>query len=304
MHHHPRIEEELEMKKGILVITGDNLGLANDQIDYPSLEIVKYPVIIGGKEHKETDGINALWLIERFREDKVVAKSASIVKGDLVEIVKKNKDKYGLIVHVVMSSILSNATFAVTEDVKKMFQDDVQILNIDSRQATCGVGAVLLRVIDLLAETKDPQTIIERSKSIVENTFSLFVIPDLSYLQRGGRIGKARALMGSLLKIIPLVGIMGEDPNAQIIPLGKGRTYAQVNATVTDIILKKMKEKGVDRVKLVNVIELDADRSALDDLMDKLENSFSCDRVVRGTPRLVEAVHLGPSSYGISFSLA
>lgn len=41
---------------------------------------------------------------------------------------------------------------------------------------------------------------------------------DLKYLYRGGRIGKAKALMGSVLKIIPVVGLMGNDKDGEIIP--------------------------------------------------------------------------------------
>lgn len=291
------------MKKKVLVISGDNLGLRFDQVDYPDIRYVKYPVFIDDQEYRETEIINASWLIDRYKKENVVARSSSLVKGELIEVVEKNKERYDLIVHVVMSGIMSKATFAIAENIRKMFQDTIPIINIDTRQVSGGVGVVLLRILDILKETQDHDEIVKRSKLMVENTFSLFVMADLNYIYRGGRIGKAKALLGSVLKIIPLVGLFGDDAEGEIVPIGKGRTFKQVNSLIIDTIQGKMKEKLLPEAKLINIIGFNDNPEAVSDLEEKVKSSITCDKLITGEPRLVEAIYYGPQSYGTFISL-
>ena len=73
------------MDKKILIITADNLGLSKEQIDYPNIEILKFPVIINDKEYRGSSEYTAQWLIEKYQKEKIVAKTFSIVKGKLIE---------------------------------------------------------------------------------------------------------------------------------------------------------------------------------------------------------------------------
>jgi len=292
------------VQKKILVISGDNLGLRFDQIDYPDIRYVKYPVSINEREYRETESVTAFWLIDRYKKDNILAKSTSLIKGDIIDIIEKNKGKYDLIIHVVMSGTLSRATFAMAENIREMYEDTIPIINIDTRQVSGGVGVVLLRILDILNETSDTDEIIKKSKLIIENTFSLFIMADLNYLYRGGRIGKAKALLGSVLKIIPLIGLFGDDPEGVIIPVGKGRTFKQVNALIINTILEKMKEKSYSRAKLINIISFNDNPDAVSDLTEKVKSSIACDKLIKGEPRLVEAVYYGPRSYGIFINLA
>ena len=84
------------MDKKILIITADNLGLSKEQIDYPDIEILKFPVVVNDKEYRDSSEYTAQWLNEKYLKEKVVAKTSSIVKGELIEIVERNKDKYDL----------------------------------------------------------------------------------------------------------------------------------------------------------------------------------------------------------------
>jgi fatty acid-binding protein DegV len=88
------------MKKKIFIIVGDNLGLSRDQIDYEDLEIIKFPVLVEGKEYRESDEYNANWLISKFEKENIVAKSSTLPQNDIVEAVERNYRNYDLIIHV------------------------------------------------------------------------------------------------------------------------------------------------------------------------------------------------------------
>jgi DegV family protein with EDD domain len=290
------------MDKRILIITGDNLGLSREQIDYPDVEILKFPVVVGDKEYRESSEYTAQWLNEKFLREKVVAKSSAIVSGELIEIVERNKDKYDLIIHVVMSSVMSAATLAVANNVKDMYENTIPIINIDSRQVMGGIGNVVLSVVDIIKKTSNADDIIKLSQELVHNTFSYFVVADLNYLYRGGRIGKAQALMGSVLHIIPIVGLMGDDKDGQIVPVGRGRTFKQANSQIIELINAKMKEKSARDVKRLNMIGFGDNKDAVADFEEKLK-TIPCDDFVVGKADLVGAVYTGPKSYSVSVTL-
>ena len=290
------------MDKKVLIITGDNLGLSKEQIDYPDVEILKYPVVVDGKEYRESNEYTAQWLNEKYLKENVVAKSTSIVKGELVDIVEKNKDKYDLIIHVVMSSVMSAATFAIANSVKEMYENTIPIINIDSRQVMAGVGNVLLGVVDIIKKNNNMDDIVKLSQEVVQNTFSYFVVADLNYVYRGGRIGKAKALMGSVLRITPILGLMGDDKDGQIVPLGKGRTFKQVNSLIIELIKAKMAEKSATVIKRLNIIGFGDNKEAFSDLEEKLK-TIPCDDFIIGRADLVVAVYCGPKSYTVSVTI-
>ena len=290
------------MNKRILIITGDNIGLGFNQIEFPDIEYLQFPIIIDEQEFRESETYTSNWLIEKYKKENIVARTTSIVKGDLVEIVEKNRDKYDLIVHIVMSSVMSAATFTIAEDVRKMYKEIIPIINIDTRQVVGGVGVILLRIIDIIKENKDTDEIISLSKEIINTTFSFIVIPDLKYLYKGGRIGKAKSLMGSVLRIIPLVGLSGDNDEGLILPVGKGRTFKQVNSLLISTISDKLKDYSIDKAKLINILSMNDNPEAVSDLIEKLEDSVPCEKVIIGEPHLVGSVYLGPKSYSLAIS--
>jgi len=294
------------MKKKILIIVGDNLGLKRDQIDYEDIEVIKFPVIVDGKEYRENEEYNASWLISKYVNENVVAMSSTLPQKDIVEIIEKNHSKYDLIIHVVMSSGLSAASFKVAENIRKQYENIIPIINVDSRQTINGVGNVVLGIIDIIKENDDLsiEEIARLCQQVVERTFSYFVLPDLKYLYKGGRIGKAQSLMGSVLHIIPIVGLIGENEDGIIVPCGKGRTFKQVNDQVMELIKEKMKEKSVEKIRRAIVLYGygDSNQEAIADFLEKVK-TLPCEEFIVGKPGLVDAVYVGPGGYDISVYL-
>jgi len=294
------------MKKKILIIVGDNLGLKRDQIDYEYVEIVKFPTIVDGKEYRESEEHDANWLISKFERENIVAKSSTLPQKDIVEIIEKNHSKFDLIIHVVMSSGLSAASFKVAENIRKQYENIIPIINVDSRQTVCGVANVVLGIIDLIKENDDLsiEELTRLCQEVVEKTYSYFILPDLSYLYKGGRIGKAQSLMGSVLHIIPIVGVMGDNEEGVVVPCGKGRTFKQVNQQVIDLIKEKMKEKSVEKIRRAIVVYGygDSNQEAIADFLEKVK-TLPCEEFIVGKPGLVDAVYVGPGGYVVSVYL-
>jgi DegV family protein with EDD domain len=291
------------MNKRILIISADNLGISIDQVPYQHFEYLKYPVLIGEKEYRESEIYSASWLMERFVKEKITAKSSSLSRAEMTDLIEKNKNNYDLIIQVVMGSNMSAATYSIAEEVREKFKDQIKIINIDTRQVVGGVGAVLLRLIDIIKTTDDEEEIRNRASEVVTNTFSYFVAPDLNYVYRGGRIGKAKALMGSILRIIPVLGLLGDDPEGEIVPVGQGRTFRQVNSLIVNSIREKMNEKKAERITVSIIFGDENNSEAIKGLKEEFESSFQSEKMINGQLHLVEAIYMGPGGYGITVTL-
>ena len=288
------------MNKRILIISADNLGISIDQVPYQRFEYLKYPVLIGEKEYRESEIYSASWLMERFIKEKITAKSSSLSRAEMTNLIEKNVNNYDLIIQVVMGSNMSAATFNIAEEVKEKFKDRIPVINIDSRQVVGGIGAVLLRLIDIIETTDDVEGIKKQAEELVVNTFSYYVTPDLNYLYRGGRIGKAKALLGSVLRMLPVIGLMGDDPEGVVVPVGQGRTYKQVNSLIINSIREKMNEKKAEDIMVAIISGDESKRDAIDDLKREFEGSIPCKNLIYGKLHLVEAIYMGPGGYSLS----
>ena len=288
------------MDKRILIISADNLGIGIDQVPYQHFEYLKYPVLIGEEEYRESETYSAKWLLERFIKEKIAAKSSSLSRAEMTNLIEKNVNNYDLIIQVVMGSNMSAATFNIAEEVKEKFKDRIPVINIDSRQVVGGIGAVLLRLIDIIKTTDDVEGIKKQAEELVVNTFSYYVTPDLNYLYRGGRIGKAKALLGSVLRMLPVIGLMGDDPEGVVVPVGQGRTYKQVNSLIINSIREKMNEKKAEDIMVAIISGDESNRDAIDNLKREFEGSISCKNLIYGKLHLVEAIYMGPGGYSLS----
>lgn len=292
------------MKKKILIITGDNLGIANEQIGYKDIGYMKFPVMINDEEFKESEEHTASYLIERFKKEKVTAHTQALLKGDLIKIIEAAKDNYDVIFHVLMGSTMSAATFQMCEQVRKEYASIIPIINVDTKQVISGVGSILLRLIDVMKSTDDIAEITEKMTEITTNTFTYLCLPDLGFLHRGGRIGKAKSLMGSILRIVPVVGLFGDEADSGILPIGKGRTKQAANSVIIGNIKLKMQKYKIETVKQIIILHMeDNDSPELKDLKTQIKRELKFEKLIIGHSRFCEAVHTGPGAWAATFSL-
>jgi len=91
---------------------------------------------------------------------------------------------------------------------------------IDSLQASMGLGLIVIRAARAAQAGANLNEVVETVQEIIPRIHFFGMVDTLEYLHKGGRIGKAQALMGTLLSIKPLIG----TGNGEVQPKGKART--------------------------------------------------------------------------------
>jgi EDD domain protein, DegV family len=117
-----------------------------------------------------------------------------------------DKDPEAQIISFHISSEFSG-TYQSAVIAKSMLDGDPDITVVDSRSASQGFGAAALLAAEMAREGATKEQIVEAAQRVLKGMRIYFLVDTLEYLQRGGRIGKAAALIGGLLNIKPILTI-------------------------------------------------------------------------------------------------
>lgn len=195
-------------------------------------------------------------------------------------------DGYDGIVCINLSGALS-ATYQSAKAAADAVSDQVQVRVIDSRSVTMGQGLIALAAAESAAGGASLDEVEAVAQGRIERTLVFGAIDTLEHLEKGGRIGGARALLGSLLSIKPVVqvvdGVVEEE--------SKQRTRSRQLKYLAD---KVHGMGGVERVAICN--------GAANDLEDLLRLLGEVDakyplEVVNLGP--VVGTHTGPGTIGV-----
>ena len=193
------------------------------------------------------------------------------------------------IVSIHISSKLSG-TFNSAVQGANIAEADCPIEVIDSLQGSMGLGLAVIAAADAANRGAGMDGVAALARDSAARAQCFTLLETLEYLQKGGRIGRAQALMGSLLKIKPMVILK----DGQAHPLGKARTFRRA--------LVQMKETArgfapVESLAVMHSTTPGTAREVADDLRDLLPEGAE-PYITRFSPVL--GVHTGPGAIGIA----
>lgn len=164
----------------------------------------------------------------------------------------------------------------------------------DSRHASVGLAAMVKTAARLRDEGADAERIVRALEAQRATTSVIFTVGTLEYLQKGGRIGRAGALLGSLLNIKPLLTL--ED--GVVVPAGRARGLRAATRTMVERMrsLRDAHPRGelvLTFLQIGAVEEVDRLRSALReaDLEFRDEGAYEVGAVI--------TVHVGPGTFAV-----
>lgn len=193
---------------------------------------------------------------------------------------------------VIPSSGSLTGALAQAQKAARSFLGRCRIQLMDSMSISWGLGLLVRSAAEAAAQGHPLDAIVRRVRGMLPHIYLIFAVERLDYLERGGRLGSAQALLGSMLKIHPI--LLVED--GEIVPVEKVRTRTMALEKLTDfvaefasiqqVVLLKSPLEGGNGAKLAELRELLS--------MALLGKSFE---TIEYDPVL--ACHLGPDAIGI-----
>lgn len=193
---------------------------------------------------------------------------------------------------VTISSHLSG-TFNSARIAAERASERQRVIVYDSQSATGSLGLMVLHAAEAAAAGATVEAILklldeERS---LQRLFAC--IPDLSHLQRSGRIGRARAALGTILRIVPVLSL----EHGEVVAKAQVRTLSRARELMLDLALADLAEPAERRFVIMhtNAPELAAATAAR--LRERLGVEPALLEIWEAGP--VIATHAGPGAVGI-----
>ena len=181
----------------IKIITDSTLDLPSNLIKEKNIEVL--PLLINFGEESYLDGveINTKEMLDKIANEDILPTTAQVTPNRFEEVFKKYLDEGYKIVTLVLSSDMSG-TYQSACIAKNMLDTD-DIVVIDSRNVTSGLGVLALKACEFRDNGDNIFEIEEKIKNIIPKVKSSLSFESLENLVRGGRLSKTAGAIGSVL---------------------------------------------------------------------------------------------------------
>ena len=189
----------------IAILTDSASDITPDMIE--GLDVTVIPIRLKIGENNYKDGVNLskkeFW--HKLLTEKVIPKTAQPSPAEFRDYYEELFNKgYEKIISIHISSKMSG-TQQVAKVAREMLKREKDIIIVDSKSVTFGQAYQVLEAAKMIKAGVKLEDILTRLYEIADKMKVYFAVSDLTYLEKGGRIGRASSVIGNLLKLRPVL---------------------------------------------------------------------------------------------------
>ena len=258
------------------------LALANDVTVAPAY------VIIGNETYRDGVEITAERFYERLETMPRLPSTAQPSVADFQEIYRRLLDEGHQIVSVHVSGKLSGTVNSANQ-ARAALGDGSQIEIVDSQLASAPLTLAVLNAARWAREMTDGQELVRKLRMSLSRYQTYVLVDTLEYLQKGGRIGKAQAFLGGMLKVKPILTIQ----DGEVYPVERPRSRERGRARLVEMV------RQLAPLYQVNVI-YSTDRAQALGVRAELAEMTSPENLYETRFGPVLGTYLGPNALGVA----
>ncbi len=275
----------------IAIVTDSSANIPADISKGLNIHVIPVWMIWGEEKFRDGVDIDPPAFYERLAKSKTLPTSSQPSAGEFIELFKSLAKTNDAIVAVLVSGDLSGTVASAITAKKEFPEFPIEI--VDSKNVSMGLGFPVLAAAKAAKAGKSVQEVVSIAKKISEKMNFLFAVDTLEYLHKGGRIGGAKALLGTALRIKPILHFL----DGTIQPLMQIRTKKKALRGLIKIAEERMGDKKMAEVA---VIDINAEKEGT--LVSNLiKDRFGVTDVVRAGVSPVVGTHGGPGAVGLIF---
>ncbi|WP_431088052.1 DegV family protein [Paenibacillus sp. 8b26] len=276
-----------------IIVTDSTADIPQELVDRLGIVIVPLTVMFGNTTY--LDGIEmsaAQFYSELARADELPTTSQPSPARFLetfTTLLEQHPESQ--IVSIHLSSGVSGTYQSALLGKSMLEKHEDRITVLDSKLASYGYGMLVVYAAELAASGHSPADIVQALEHRQERLCLYFLVDTLEYLQKGGRIGKAAAMVGTLLNIKPILSM---DKEGIIYSADKARGHKKATARIIELLERDLKGQ-----KINIAVGHTADRSAAEAFEAQLAEHFELGDRIYTELGAVIGTHVGPGTIGI-----
>lgn len=277
----------------VKIVTDSSVDLPAQLAEELGITVVPLYVRFGNEVYRDQIDISADEFYQRLQHDPVHPSTTQPTPQDFANAYEKVAPKADGIVSVHISTKLSGTCNSALQG-KKMIEEVGPVCPlevIDSQTLTMGLGMICIAAAKVANAGGNVEKVMEEVRQMIPRIHLLFILDTLKYLALGGRIGKAKALLGSVLNVKPILAIK----DGEVVPAGQVRS----------------RSKGVDRLfdfvqSATNIQDLAIIYNTTPDeaqtLAERIAPIFAKEKIMITRLGPLLGVHAGPGAVAIAFA--
>ncbi|RAV19961.1 DegV family protein [Paenibacillus contaminans] len=206
------------------------------------IEMVPLKVHFGTETYLDSVTIEADQFYEKLTRTPVLPTTSQPSPVEFLETYKRiaAEQPDTQIISIHLASVLSG-TYQSAVLAKSMLEDEVNVTVVDSKSASYGIGLMAIAAAKAAAQGKSREQCLEAIEEIHEQCGLYFLVDTLEYLQKGGRIGRAAAFVGSLLNIKPILSL---DAEGTVMSVDKVRGHKKATLRIVELLNEHSRFSG------------------------------------------------------------
>lgn len=279
----------------IQIVADSTCDLTPEMIRDHNIRIIPLHVVFGDRTYRDGVDMTTKELYEKVDKEGVLPKTAAPSPADFVqafdEIVREENKK---IVYISISSALSSTYQNAVIAAREFPEGAVEV--VDSRNLSTGIGVTVMQAVDYVRKgMDDSRELAARLRDEVSLVEAEFVIDTLDYLHKGGRCSGTQLVIGSLLRIHPVIKVV----EGSMIVAEKLRGKMD---KVTHSLLERalVHRDRIDTTRVFVTHSMAQEAAVL--VKEQLERELQADEVIITNAGCVISSHCGPGTVGIMFA--
>lgn len=261
------------------------------------IHIVPMSLVFGEESFVEGIDITVSQFYAKLAESKILPSTSQTSPSQYVEVYRKllRENNDAPIISIHLSSGMSG-TYQAARLAHSMLEEElgheVDITVIDSLCATYGFGLQVVHAARLAKQGLPVAQIEEEVIKLGKQRRLYFLVDTLEYLQKGGRIGKAAAMLGTLLNIKPILSV---DQEGVIYAVDKARGSKRATTRAIELFIKDFGDH-----RDINIAVCDAvNPEGAQQFLEAMAQHFTLHEVVRTNIGAVVGSHVGAGTLAV-----
>lgn len=275
----------------IKIVTDSTVDLDQAVIDELGITIVPLSINVGDSSYVDGVDISKKEFAHLLKTSEELPKSSQPPVGEFIQVYEnllQGPDDHVLSIHMTkaMSGTVSSAQMAADEM-------NGRVTVIDSDYISIALSFQVKRAAEMAHEDASLDVILKEIDAIRSGTSLYLAVDTLEYLAKGGRIGKGKALLGSLLKIKPIAALK----EGTYTPVATKRSYKQVIEFLAEKFHSETEGKEIGHVGIAH-IEGESLAKQVQDRLKQIREDFTFS-LMETSP--IISTHTGPGAIALMY---
>ncbi|MGQ9572394.1 MAG: DegV family protein [Dehalococcoidia bacterium] len=226
------------MTRKVAIVTDSTADLTPEMVKELGVTVVPLRVIFGDEALREGVDISTEEFYERLVKSRPLPTTSAPSVGDFQEVYERLLKEVDSVLSIHIGAKLS-ATVQAAQTARQSLAKPGRVEVVDSQAISLAMGFAIMEAVEVARAGGKLAEVKAAAESAVRRTHVMFMVDTLEYLRRGGRIGRARAYLGTILKVKPILTLR----DGEVYPEERVRTRARGLERIVQSMVKHQKVK-------------------------------------------------------------